>query len=194
MAVDSASERLILLLGPSGVGKSTAMNFGHGILHDVTFVSLDRLARDLGRQRGIVRQDQGVQDLLRTLGHADPFLELGIEAATKLVADAPERPAVIDIGAGFLDASRMSEWLSRHTSVALMAPPEVVYDRMRQRRPDDPRGFKDYVVQEFSDDRMRLYRLSTYSINANCEKEELGWRFARLLVGFVTRLRPNKGD
>jgi hypothetical protein len=62
---------------------------------------------------------------------ASPLLELRIEAAAELVAEISGRAAVIDVGAGFLDAVRMGEWLSRNTSVALMAPVEVAYDRMR---------------------------------------------------------------
>jgi hypothetical protein len=124
----------------------------------------------------------------------DGFRQPCRKDTAELVAEISGRTAVIDVGAGFLDAVRMSEWLSRHTSVALMAPVGVVYDRMRQRRPGDPRGFKDYADQEFSKDRMRLYRRATFSINADCETEELGRRFVRLLVGLVTNLRPSEGD
>jgi hypothetical protein len=98
--------------------------------------------------------------------------------------------AVIDFGAGFLDAAGTRESLSRHTSVSLAAPIRVAYERMRKRRPSDPRRFEQYAAEEFSPARTALHQLTTFTVNADGTAEELGRRSTRLLVGVFTNHLP----
>jgi shikimate kinase len=178
------NDRLVLVFGPSGVGKSTAIKCARDLLQSVVFESLDQLARDLGRERGIIQQGQGVRDLLHILG-ADDFLGMGIDSLNQLLTNNPEQAAVIDVGAGFLDASKVGNWLATHMSVVLFASPEVAYERIRTAR-GDGRTFQQYSSQEFASARRRLYNQAQFSINAECESpEQLCQRFVRLLTGLI---------
>ena len=127
--------RLILIFGPSGIGKSTAMRYARRVLPDVAFVPLDGLARDLGREREIISGNQGVCELLKKLG-ANRFLELAIDSANRLTEKSEEGPAAIDVGAGFLDARRVGSWLAAHTNVVFAASPTVAYERIQGARQD----------------------------------------------------------
>src|SRR5262249_20296362 len=128
--------RVILLYGPSGVGKSTAIELASQHLPAVHFESLDRLARDLGRRTGLIQPDEGILDLSRTLGNADRLLEVGHQAVAELLGDRRDGPVVLDIGAGFLDAKDMPNWLQSHTPVVMRAPVQVVYNRIVAARND----------------------------------------------------------
>jgi hypothetical protein len=161
------------------------MEYAKGMLPHTAFVELDQLAGDLGRRRGLIAQHQGTEQLLMSQG-CDAFLQIGTEAASEFVSGAVTETVLIDVGAGFLDATKFGLWLSQHTSVALFAPPKIAYDRMRLRRPDDRRRLIDYTAQEFSPARKHLYEKTTYRINAECVAEVLGQRLLRLLVGLVT--------
>jgi hypothetical protein len=179
------SERLVFLLGPSAIGNSTAMEYAKGMMPHTAFVELDQLAEKLGRTLGLISQNEGAEHLLVNQGR-DAFLQIGIDAASAFSREAVNRSVVIDVGAGFLDASKIGMWLSQYTSVALCAPPRIAYDRMRLRSSYDQRRFIDYMAQEFSTARTHLYEGTTYQINANCGAELLGQRLICLLVGLVT--------
>jgi shikimate kinase len=176
---------IVLLLGPSGIGKSTAMESAKRIVLKTAFVDLDQLAENRGRMQGLIGPGESAEKLLVSKG-PNAFLQFGIDAASEFTARAVEHAVVIDVGAGFLAADQIGAWLNQHASVAFMSPMPVAYERMKLRRPSDPRRFGDYVAQEFSAARKKLYESTTYQINADCSAEELGQRLIRLLLGLVT--------
>lgn len=69
------------------------------------------------------------------------------------------RPCVLDVGAGFLDAPAAGEWLARHLVVALLAPAEVAFERVRLGRADE-RTLGQYRDAEYLPHRLALYGLS----------------------------------
>jgi shikimate kinase len=184
-----AAERVILMavlvVGPSGVGKSSALHYAAQSLGKCRFASLDDLARDLGRERGLIGGSEGVITLRQQLGDDDQFLRLGIDAVERL-----ERQdggfLIVDVGAGFLDAPTVGAWLRHRTSVALLAPCEVVHRRIVQARADQ-RSLTEYAAQEYSERRRALYAHAIYTVNADCTLTELGVRFLKLLVGLVNQ-------
>jgi len=182
----TASPIIILLYGPSGVGKSSAIVLASTQMSAVRFESLDQLAQDFGRRRRLIGPDQGILDLSNTLANADRLLEVGKEAVAELVGKGSRQVVVLDIGAGFLDAMDMPNWLRSNTPVVMMAPPKVVHDRIVAAR-NDQRSFAQYRAQEFSEDRLRLYHLAHFTMNADCSTVSLlGDRLVNLLRGLAT--------
>lgn len=174
----------LLVIGPSGVGKSTAIAFASRSLDECRFVQLDRITRDLGRERGLIGATEGINALRQRLRNDEAFLRIGQHAVEQL--DHQDGGLlVVDVGAGFLDASSVREWLRESTSVALLAPCEVVHGRIVRGR-TDPRSLTEYAAQEYTEQRRSLYAQATYSVNADCPEDELGSRFVRLLVGVAS--------
>jgi hypothetical protein len=102
----------LLVIGPSGVGKSSALDFAAQSLKECRFVCLDALARDLGRERGLIGGGEGVNALRQKLRDDDEFLRLGTCSVERL--DPQDRGLlVVDVGAGFLDAPSASGFVSR---------------------------------------------------------------------------------
>jgi shikimate kinase len=175
-----SSQQPILIFGPSGVGKSTAIQYARQVLTGVVFLPLDHLARQRGLERELIGRDQGICELLDRVG-ADRLLELAIEATTSLWENRIQRPVVIDVGAGFLDAAAVGKWLSGHTTIVFFAEPALVYDRMRAAR-GDQRTLAQYRSREFAPRRRRLYRQARFRIDADCgTPRELGERLVQLL-------------
>ncbi len=178
---------VVLVIGPSGIGKSSALKFAEVAIQSCVFASLDDLARDRGRSLKIIGPDEGVNALRQKLGDDNQFLRVAIEAVTEFAGSIPDRHHVIDVGAGFLDADAVADWLRQHILIALVAPAEIVHARIKQAR-GDPRTLEQYKAQEFSTFRKALYRQAVYTINADCTSaEQLGGRFASLLLGVLNR-------
>jgi shikimate kinase len=177
----------VLVIGPSGVGKSAALRFAETSVSDCHFSSLDDLAQDRGRALKKIGSKEEVNDLRSKLNDDDEFLRLGVEAVDELVAGVLRRHHVIDIGAGFMDAAAIADWFRQHTLIALLASPEVTHARIKQAR-DDKRTLEQYKAQEFSPARKALYGQAVYTINAECKSpEELGCRLTSLLLGILNR-------
>lgn len=187
----SDDKRLVLLFGPSGIGKSTAIKFANERIQGVIFEPLDALTKQLGRELKFIREDQGIRELQRAINNPDKFLELGIQAVNRLVANNPSQTVVIDVGAGFLDGSRISDWIANNISVVLCASSQVAYERIQTNR-NDTRTFDEYREQEFAAHRERLYFQAQYKIDATCNAEQLGLRFIELLTGLISGTTPTE--
>src|SRR5258708_2014594 len=112
-----AEERMsLLVIGPSGVGKSSALQFAARSLAESRFRCLDGLARDLGRERGVIGENEGVNALRQQLRDDDEFLRLGRDAVERL-EPLDGGLLIVDVGAGFLDATSVSKWLREQVSV-----------------------------------------------------------------------------
>jgi hypothetical protein len=74
----------VLVIGPSGVGKSSALGYAARSLGMCRFASLDHLARDQGREHGVIGGSSGVNALRHKLGNDDVFLQFGTNAMERL--------------------------------------------------------------------------------------------------------------
>ena len=101
----------IVVIGPSGVGKSSALDYAARSLNECRFASLDRLTRDLGRERKLIGESEGINDLRQKLGDDEEFMRLGSYAVERLEGECGGH-VVVDIGAGFLDASSAGDCVS----------------------------------------------------------------------------------
>lgn len=182
------SRPMILVYGPSGVGKSTAFKSAEGRVHEARLLSLDGVTKAFGKAHGLIGEGQGVTDLAMKLG-PDEFLRTGIRAADELLAENPSQTLVLDVGAGFLESPLAERWLAASRSIVFGASPETAYRRIqgrcRQRgRPDDPRTLKEYEDQEFSPLRRRYYKMANHVIDAELRADEV----ARSLVMLILEL------
>jgi shikimate kinase len=118
-------QSIILVYGPSGVGKTTAFHFAMTQVPNAKFASLDKVVTDFaGKNAG---------DLLVELG-PDEFLETGKRAIKELLVASPMQPVVLDVGAGFLESRHAGEWLSTCKCVVFRVSPEVAHQRDEGRR------------------------------------------------------------
>jgi hypothetical protein len=177
----TAEERLLLVYGPSGVGKTTAFRFADGRVGDVRLGSLDDMAAAFGRRKGLIGETQTALDLYLKL-EADGFLEIGIQAADELLDASAPSPVVLDVGAGFLDAREAGRWLSGHKCIVFKASPTVAYARLRARDPLDPRTPRSYADQEFSRQRRECYALAHHAVDAGREARAVGYSFVKLIL------------
>lgn len=174
---------MILVYGPSGIGKTTAIRAVSPEIRRAVFASLDDVTADFGRRHDLIRHDQGAGDMLPKLG-ADDFLAMGIKAAEELAEQNRGRFVVLDVGAGFLESESAGPWLSSRASIVFEASPEVAYARLRERNPGDSRTLECYSGGEFSPKRRRYYALARHRVDAGGSKEDM----SASLLGILNKL------
>jgi adenylate kinase len=172
---------MILVYGPSGVGKTAAFRFAMGRVCNAEFTSLDDVAADFGRRNGTISYGQGAGDLLPKLG-ADKFLQIAIKAAKERLEASQGQDVVLDIGAGFLESPLAGAWLSSCECVVFEASPEVVYARHLSRLPREVRTIEHYTAQEFSPRRRAYYALANHRVAAERGPDEVGRSFVQLIL------------
>ena len=91
---------IVLIVGPSGVGKTTSYLTAQSQFPDVVFDHLDGLAARWATQKGIIDRES-VTLLDRTVSNAELFLSIGLLSIGKLEGENPGKHIVIDMGAGF---------------------------------------------------------------------------------------------
>src|SRR5687768_909866 len=97
---------IVLVVGPSGVGKSKSVEALATHLPGVRVEHLDLLAPRWARHFGILAENEGLQTLRERVQtqNDDPFLLAGLAAIGWLAVQHPGKHVVVDVGAGFLAA------------------------------------------------------------------------------------------
>jgi shikimate kinase len=144
--------KIVLIVGPSGVGKTTASQAIRPEFPELTFDDLDDLAARWAHSKGLIDRAD-VHLLNRTIGNADSFLLRGLEAISDLAERNKDRSIVIDVGAGF-----------QVSSITIIAAPEVAYKRIREQR-NDSRTLQGYINEEFNRHRTSVYDASQHRID-----------------------------
>lgn len=141
---------LILLVGPSGVGKTTEGRAVCERIPDCEFHDIDDL---IGKS-----QNRQASQLLPEVG-ADRFAEISLDVVEAVSKDCADKIGLAAVGAGTLESRSTIEWLRNYVTVAITAPAEEVYRRDRLRF---QRTLKKFTKVEYSDYRMSIYNSATY--------------------------------
>jgi shikimate kinase len=156
---------IILLVGPAGVGKTSACRTIEHEFPDCLFRDLDELAPTWAVAAGIPTECH-VQRLREYLKDDDLFLAIGLAALADVAARNPNKHLVIDVGAGFQDANYAENLHRAYPVIAITAEPQVVYRRLCGSR-GDPRTLQDYADREFAPGRRRLYANCRFQIDTS---------------------------
>ena len=156
---------IVLIVGPSGVGKTSTYQAAESHFPGVVFHHLDGLAARWALQKGIIDLES-VTLLNQTVSDAEVFLSIGLMAIGKLEGENPGKHLLIDVGAGF-QVSRTAAKLHRvFQIIAITAEPMVAFSRIQHGR-NDQRTFEQYHRDEFSPKRVAVYRSAHHTIDSS---------------------------
>ncbi len=146
-----------LLIGPSGIGKSTA---------------LEKLAKDDSIEifdLDILLEKQAGMNLTKyyaELGH-QRFFEKSKEIIESLCS---EKNIVIAVGAGSIEFEGGHAWFNSQNTIALIGEPKTIYERSNRKMYHPT--FDSYSSFEYSPTRRALYKSSKYKIDVTKLNED----------------------
>lgn len=161
---------IVLIVGPSGVGKTktckeAGLNFPNVVLQD-----LDGMAAQWAVDNNMI-DHTSITLLDRILSDPERLLSIGIKAIEILARENPNKHLVIDVGAGFQVATSAAQLHSEFIVVALTATPEAAYRRIVEARNDD-RTFDQYRNQEYADKRIAVYKSAHHTIDTSSQSQQ----------------------
>jgi len=142
---------IVLLIGPSGVGKTTYGKYASTSVSDCCFYDLDERVKE--------HTGKGALQLFRK--GPDSLLEACKSIVDALAARCAERLCLVAVGAGALQSERALEWLRGRVSIAILAPPEEVQKRRELWR---QKGLEAFKHSEYSPDRLQIYDAATHQL------------------------------
>ena len=144
---------VVLIIGPSGVGKSDYGKYANEAVPQCQFFDLDNLVSQ--------RAGTPAGQLLPRIGK-DAFLDRCRQEVDALLQCCPKSVAVVAVGAGALESHCAGPWLSRHPgpTIAVVAAPDEVYRRGGKRNRNRTLG--KFIAAEYSQHRQSLYKTAKY--------------------------------
>jgi|GEM_PF-5163707 len=145
---------IVLLIGPSGVGKSSCGEYASQNLSSCEFHDLDDLvAKATGSTACLVLREQG----------NDGFIEICQRILSKIETEPRNKVklSLVAVGAGALQSHRANEWLKRYTTVLVSAPEAEVFNRNPLGR---ERNYLEFCRTEYSSRRQSIYNAATHKI------------------------------
>ena len=158
---------IVLIVGPSGVGKTSTYQAAESHFPGVVFNHLDGLAARWALQKRIIDRES-VTLLNRTVNDADVFLSIGLLATGKLEGENPGKHLVIDVGAGFQVSLAAAKLHRVFQIIAITAEAKVAFSRIQHGR-NDQRSFEQYHRDEFSANRVAVYRSAHHTIDSSTQ-------------------------
>ena len=162
---------IILIVGPSGVGKSSAIELVKRQFEHMIFHGLDDLAASFGAGERLI-DTACVQKLRRHFQNDDRFLEYGLKAIGALAVKHPDKRIIIDVGAGFQVAKAASDLHRTYLVIAISSIPQEAYRRICA-RPGEKRTMQQYVVAEFNASRRRVYESAHETIDTSQKTKDV---------------------
>jgi len=143
---------LILLIGPSGVGKSSLASYASAKISNCKFYDLDDL----------VAKESGVQKAINVFNRDGPeiFFQKSVEIIENIKNQNDNQLYLIAVGAGTLVSQQSKNRLKNYTTISIIAPPEKVIVR----NPLGPnRDFQEFKMTEYSPFRLSLYQSANFN-------------------------------
>ena len=173
-------QKIVLIVGPSGVGKTAAYEAIEDRFPTCIFRHLDGLASSWGVEHGRLARES-VSMLRAHIDDDQLFLAFGLESIGRLAGRHPEKNLVVDVGAGFQDAHGAEHLCRVHTLIAITGDPRAIYERKRRHRGEE-RSFGDYCKVEFSSHRRTVYARPHHSIDTtDLSQEETAGKLESLI-------------
>ncbi len=167
---ESDLNRIILIVGPSGIGKSSVIQAIEPQFPRFAFEALDRIAASYAQAMGLIPVSD-VQILRSILNDDERFFGVGVASIRNFVESNPGATIVIDVGAGF-QVARQARDLSQFFHVlAITAEPSVAHARIVAGR-NDPRSLDRYIRDEFNADRIAVYESAQHRVDTGGQSLE----------------------
>ncbi|HWB26301.1 MAG TPA: AAA family ATPase [Chitinophagaceae bacterium] len=151
---------IILLIGPSGVGKSSALKALK--LENVLTFKLDDLVAGYNGEPSVSKY------FLR-IGN-ETFFHKSIEAIEKLIESNPGENILVDVGAGSFDWEGSVETFLNYRVIALSGDTKILYDRIKKRAlekgTEEQRTLEEYASSEFKTHKRALYEKAAFQIDS----------------------------
>lgn len=144
---------MLLIVGPSGVGKST---LGLGAKNGIAlyeFQDLDNLVKS--------RTGKSAGKLLPEIKN-DAFLELCRHEVIVLETKYSSKLCAVAVGAGALQSDHALEWLSGYQTLAITAPAGEVFARGGERNKN--RTLAQFEETEYSSRRLEIYDSAAHKV------------------------------
>jgi shikimate kinase len=172
---------IVLVVGPSGVGKSTLGEYAEQKIPGCRFYDLDKLVKK--------RTGKSTGKLLPKIGN-DAFLNLCQTEVKKLASECPGKLCIVAVGAGALQSCHVLEWLKIHSTLAITALAREVYERGGARNQE--RSFEEFKQTEYSPCRIQIYSSADHTLAVDgLSLQQAKEQFVQLIKSIYNQLFPN---
>ena len=174
----------IFLVGPSGIGKTTAIKYVLSQTKHIKCVILDNIVHKQAREQGLINKHEDLNALIKVLnGDRDKLFTFGQNALEQELQHCNNRPVLVDVGTGFLDAEHSLEWITGQQAIAITADIACAFDRFRKARKLDI-SYEQYATTQFSKQRTVIYDHASVVIKSdNLTEQKLCRLFLMTLIG-----------
>lgn len=148
-------DRLFLIIGPSGVGKSSAID-KIDLCDGLAKYNLDAVIKEGNGQASIPKYFEQIGN--------EGFFRKSIDAIERLKKENSSAIVLIDVGAGSFDWEDCVEDFLKYQIISLTGDKKVLYSRISNRDSEN-RSFDEYVSSEFKKHKIDLYDNANFTID-----------------------------
>jgi shikimate kinase len=175
---------ILLLVGPSGVGKSSS-------IREIPFCDA-LLIHKLDDMLKEYNEEPSISKYFDRIGNK-AFFEKSIEAIERLSKESHAKQILIDVGAGSIDWEGCTDIYLNYRIVSLTGDKEILYNRIKTRALEngstENRTLEQYVKSEFMPHKMTLYEKATFNIDTTkLSKGDIAKKIIEILKAFRSDL------